>query len=115
MSEIKVKVTIENGDKKEAVIALADTGSTYTTIPKSLASKLGIEYAGFWSADVGGKMVTMPYSFAKITYKGRTVATNVWIHDKIKEIILGVTTLENLGFVIDYRIHALKRTKLRAR
>ena len=81
---------------------LVDTGSTHTTVPASLLSRLEIAPAGrrrFQMAD--GRVVEYPTGFAWVRYNGdQAVVQVVFAPDGVSANI-GATTLENLNLGID--------------
>src|SRR5437899_11929020 len=80
--------------------ALVDTGASFTTVPRALAERLGLE--GFFSQTVrtaAGPM-TVDVSAAYLEYDGRRAVTPVWISDGYSGVLIGVLTLEALALKV---------------
>ena len=97
-----VEVSDMDGQRFEAVEALADTGSSYTVIPASLLRGLGIapqERIEFELAD--GRIIEREIGEARIRVDGRSAATLVVFGDEGVSSLLGAYTLEGVRLAVD--------------
>lgn len=101
----KVKLVIKNPvnpNKKEECIFLVDTGAHYTVIPQFLVKKLQLKSSyvqDFSLAD--GKIIKRSIGGAIINFEGRELPIPVVLGEKDDDPLLGVTTLESFGLMID--------------
>ena len=105
---------LEGGDLIE-VSAMVDTGAAHTMAPKSLLEQLSvppIESDLFTLAD--GSEVEYHIGAARIDIKGRQWPCLV-IFGPEDEYLLGATTLENFGLMVDPESERLVRKQYRAR
>lgn len=105
MGITKVKLTIKNplngGDAMEEEF-LVDSGAHYTVIPQDMVKKLGIKKSytqEFVLAD--GKIIKRDIGSAFVTFEGKELAVPVVLGRKGDSPLLGVTTLEGFGLMID--------------
>lgn len=104
MGTFSATMEIANLNQSEYVefSGLVDTGSTHTTVPESLLSRLRITPTGnrrFQLAD--GRVVEYPTGFAWVRYNGdQAVVQVVFAPDGVGASI-GATTLENLNLGIN--------------
>ena len=105
MGHVRVCGTVANPlnrSLKDELEFIADTGATYTVIPKSVADKLQLKETDkrrFKTAS--GEIVEYPVSEAYITIEGKGVTSLVVIATEKTPTLLGVTTLELLGLQVD--------------
>jgi clan AA aspartic protease len=100
----------------ERVRFLADTGATYTVIPRDIADRLGL------AASPRPMNVTLadgssrPMHFGTVLMKldTREAGVTVLIAPEGAEPLLGVEALEALGLTVDPISHALKPTRTHA-
>ena len=100
------RVTIEIGDPQgsrfDPVEALADTGSTYTWVPRDILSRLGIEPVWrqeFETAD--GRIIEKDLGRTWVRIDGRPEITLVVFGDEGGLPLLGAYTLEGFGLAPD--------------
>lgn len=100
------KVTVEIGDPKgehyEKVEALVDTGATYTWVPRSILSRLGIKPAfrfPFVLAD--GRRIERDMAETRVLLDGQSRTTLVVFGDEGTLPLLGAYTLEGFGLAPD--------------
>ena len=100
------RVSIEIGDPQgqrfEPVEALADTGASFTWLPRSILDRLGIsptEDSEFILAD--GRRTTYGMAWTLIRIEGRTQPTPVVFGDEGTDPLLGVVTLEEFRLGVD--------------
>lgn len=100
---------ISGGDREVRVKALVDSGATLTVIPRALAVELGLRVT-----DRGGVVMTaggpvnVEFSEVKVRLMGREATVRVVISDIIDKVLIGITTLEILGLMIDPTTGTLK-------
>lgn len=100
-----VKLIIKNPikpDKKAEGDFLVDTGAHYTVIPEAFVKKLGLKPAytqEFSLAD--GKIIKRAIGGASVSLEGKELPVPVVLGEKGDSAILGVTTLESFGLMID--------------
>lgn len=103
MGHIFQKVKLENPDNGKYVIenVLVDTDATDTVVPQNIASNLELEKFGKIKVETAKGFSTVYESICRITIKNRKKVVPVVISKTIKRILLGVTTLETMGFKVD--------------
>jgi len=105
MGITKVTLKVKNPSDPKKVIQedfLVDSGAAYTVIPKKYVGQLGLKPSferEFMLAD--GRTVTRQIGNAIIEFQGQEVASPVVLGKKDDSLLLGVLTLEGLGFVLD--------------
>lgn len=100
-------VTLEIGNpadpsKKIKGEFLVDSGAHYTVLPQSYVKKLGLKPSfnqKFSLAD--GKIIERPIGSALIKFENKEGAVMVVLGKKEDSALLGVTTLEAFGLMID--------------
>lgn len=105
MGVITVKLTIKNplnGGEAIEEEFLVDSGAHYTVVPKDLVQKLGIKKSytqEFALAD--GKIIKRDIGSAFVKFEGKELAVPVVLGRKGDSALLGITTLESFGLMID--------------
>lgn len=105
MGVTTVHLTVKNpsGQRKKAEAEfLVDTGAHYTLLPLSIVKKLGLKPSfkqQFSLAD--GKIIGRNIGSAIIIFEGKELAMPVVLGEKDDEALLGLTTLEGFGLMID--------------
>jgi aspartyl protease family protein len=92
---------------------LVDTGSHYTVIPQKMVKELRLKQSfvkSFSLAD--GNIVQRPIGSAVVNFEGKELPIPVVIGEKDDSAILGVTTLEAFGLMIDPFKRKLYESKL---
>ncbi|PUA34017.1 MAG: hypothetical protein B7O98_00985 [Zestosphaera tikiterensis] len=116
MGYVRVKGVIANPLKREVRVEvefIADTGAIYTMISKTIAEKLGLEIMGKRKFRVAsGDAVEYPVAEAYIIVEDRGVTSLVVIGPENTIPLLGVTTLELLGYQVDPVTGKLKPLEL---
>ncbi len=88
-------------DAGATVSALVDTGATNSMLPASLLGTLGIEPVETRTARVAdGRRVAFQTAWARFSAGGRNAIARVAFGPE-GEFLLGATTLEDLGMVVD--------------
>ena len=95
----------------DEVEALADTGATFTKVPRSVAQRTGIQ-AGYEAAvQLGdGRTITRNLALAEVELEGVRRPVLVAISENGEQPLVGYTTLEALGFKVNTVTHALEST-----
>lgn len=88
--------------KSERAEFLVDSGAVYSVVPRSVLKRLGIRPYGkktFPLAD--GTRVTRQVGHAIFALNGEEGASPVIFGEKGDSLLLGVVSLESLGFILD--------------
>jgi len=113
---VRVKGVVANPlrrDIKVEVEFVADAGAIYTVIPRSIADKLGLEITDRRRfRATGGDVVEYPVAEAYIVVEGRGATSLVVVAPKNVTPLLGITTLELLGYQMDPATGKLKPAEL---
>ena len=100
---VKVRVgNPANGRRGEEVSCLVDSGAVYSLIPGRILEQLGIEPHStreFVLAD--GGMIQRRLATATFEYDGRRGDSMVIVGEPGDDPLLGATTLEGFGLVLD--------------
>jgi clan AA aspartic protease len=114
MGHVRVKLIIANPATRQETVevdnALVDTGATWTTIPRDIANRLGLDIVDQVRADTAAGEISVDHSFALIAYDGKQSVSDVLIN--LQEVLVGVVTLEGLRLAVDPRSGRLVDTKL---
>ena len=104
MGHVIVQMRISHLDRpQDAVVvdALVDTGSTLTTIPRELANRLGLPVRGQNRVRTASGVQTSDRSMVWVEIQGKDGFAQVSISDNYPGVLLGVTTMEVIGFAVD--------------
>jgi predicted aspartyl protease len=116
MGYVKIKGFVANPynrDRRVELEFLADTGSMYTSLPKGLLKQLDIEPTGKRTFLVAsGERREYSVGEAYIEIEGIGVTSLVLYGSENVPPLLGVTTLELLGFQVDPITGKLKPAEL---
>ncbi len=115
MGITNVSVSVTNLDQTKKVNGrfLVDTGAAYTVLPKKMADKLklkAIRTQSFSLAD--GTTIKRKLSSAVVKLDDHEAATTVVIGQKDDSALLGVSTLEGMGLMVDPFKRKLRPMKL---
>lgn len=105
MGMTKVKLIIKNPRRPSRRFEedfLVDSGAHYTVLPESLVKSLGLRPSfeqEFSLAD--GTVVKRPVGSALVVFENKELAVPVVLGEKDDSPLLGVTTLESFGLMID--------------
>jgi clan AA aspartic protease len=99
---LKVKViNPEKPDKTKECEFLVDSGATYSVVPQNILKKLGIKPTSSHEFILAnGEVVKKPIGNAYFEYEGKIRAAPVVFGDK-GVFLLGATTIEALGMILD--------------
>ena len=103
MGNFNVELTVSTADfsASESVTALVDTGATFSMIPASQLRRLGIEPDETVEFELaGGEIAEYPTGWAGFAATGRRGRARV-VFGPEDEYLLGATTLEDLGLMVD--------------
>lgn len=98
----RIEVGSLDGERFESIVALVDTGASYTAVPRSLLERLGIRphrRQTLRIAEAG--RVEMEIGRAWIRVNGRTEMALVAFAREDALPVLGATTLQLLGLGVD--------------
>lgn len=116
MGVTTVKLIIKNPfnlSKQQEEEFLVDSGAHYTVIPEDLVKKLGLKPSyiqEFSLAD--GKLIKRAISSAVIRFEEKELAVPVVLGKKDDASLLGLTTLESFGLMLDPFKRRLYHSKL---
>lgn len=105
MGVTTIRLTVKNPTnlaKRVEGEFLVDTGAHYTVIPQPWVKKLGLKPSyeqRFSLAD--GRIMKRHVSGAVVTLQGRELPVPVVLGERGDTALLGVTTLESFGLMID--------------
>lgn len=109
-----VEVEISDLEKKKSTVvkALVDTGASLTVLPKKLADELEIAATSEEKVTTGAGEIKVKGANIWIKIRDREKTNPVWISDIIDRVLIGVVTLESLGFAVDPATGTLKERAL---
>lgn len=91
-----------NGGRTDDVLCLVDSGAVYSLIPGVVLRQLGIEpHATREFVLANGEVVTRRLATATFEYDGRRGDSMVIVGEPGDDPLLGATTLEGFGLVLD--------------
>jgi predicted aspartyl protease len=94
-------------------LALVDTGATYTVVPWSVYEKLNLVIVGKKIVETAKGPTELDESFLVIEIKGKRAVTPVLISSRdLKDVLVGVLTLEALGLAVDPTTGELKESRI---
>jgi clan AA aspartic protease len=104
MGQFKVALPLfpRNGGAPQSVDALVDTGAAYSVVPRSVLEALGcrpLRHQRVVLAD--GRIEEWSVSQVDVECEGRRATTPVLMGPPAGPVLLGATTLEELGLGID--------------
>ena len=93
-------------------LALVDTETTYTVVPWSVYEKLNLIIVGKKIVETAKGSTELDESFLVIEIKGKRGVTPVLISRDLKDVLVGVLTLEALGLAVDPTTGELKESRI---
>ena len=117
MGFVEVQMEIANPldlARKTSLMLLADTGATYSLIPRAVLERIGatpIKRAEFEVAD--GRHIERDIGEVAFFWDGDHAVSRVVFAEEGDTPVLGVTALEELGLQVDPREKQLRPAKLR--
>jgi clan AA aspartic protease len=99
---LKVKViNPEKPKKSEECEFLVDSGAVYSVVPQNILKKLGIKPTSFQEFILAnGEVIEKPIGNAYFEYQDKIRAAPIVFGDK-GVFLLGATTIEALGMILD--------------
>ncbi|MFQ5762638.1 MAG: aspartyl protease family protein [Candidatus Bathyarchaeia archaeon] len=103
-----------HGDRGSKVLekVLVDTGATKTVIDPRTAKEVGVQIISREEVDVKGQPVWLDQGFTRIRLQAVEGVVPVWVSD-VTPPVIGVTTLETLGFKVNPVTGKLEKTRPR--
>lgn len=104
MGQFKVVLTVypRNGGEARRIEALVDTGAGYSVVPRSILESWGCQPVRTQRVVLAdGRMEEWPVSQVDVEYEDRRATTPVLMGPLEGPVLLGATTLEELGLGID--------------
>ena len=105
MGLVRVTVEIANpqdGSRSQTVRnALVDTGASKTLLPRSIADELQLPVVGTANVRTVDGHSDVDQCQAILRIQGRQTYHEVFVSDTYPGVLIGVLTLESLGFVVD--------------
>jgi len=109
---VKAKVTNPLSGVNAEEEALVDTGATYTVIPWRTYEKLDLRLVGEKEVETAKGLTRLDESFAIIEIQGKRGLTPLLVSKDLKDLLIGVLTLEALGLTVDPTTGKLKETRI---
>lgn len=100
-----IEVEIANPAKpeiREKIELMVDSGAAYSVIPRKIIRKLGIKPYGteaFFLTD--GERIERKIASAEFFYQGKRGPSRIIIGETGDSALMGVVTLESMGFMLD--------------
>ncbi len=102
-------LTISGPSGSDTFRCLVDTGSTFTKIPAALGRRLGLEVVSEVQVELSdGRVITRPLALATAGLEGVRMPVLVTLAEDEAQPLIGVTTLEYLGFKVDPIVERLE-------
>jgi clan AA aspartic protease len=105
MGHVRVQLRISNPEDTSRAVevpgALVDTGATWTTVPRTLITNLGLRQVGTIRVRTAAGPQELQQSYAQLELAGKSFVTNISVSDTLDTVLIGVTTLEALGLAVD--------------
>ena len=114
MGHVEAKVALSNPEAgtRADEIGLVDTGATLTltVLPRKLADSLRLPIRTRSKAMTAGGPISIDLSDVCVVIEGKTATVRVAISDVVDRLLIGVTTLETLGLIVDPLTSQLKES-----
>ena len=111
-SWVEVEISDLERKKSTKIKALVDTGASLTVLPEKLAAELGIHTTSEEKVTTGAGEIKVKGADVWIKIRGREKTNPIWISDIIDKVLIGVVTLESLGFAVDPKTGMLREEPL---
>lgn len=106
---VKARFMGNRGDK--IADALIDTGATYTVIPRRLAEEIGAPGTGIYAeVKTANGVAKLEFTHVVLEIEGIRALEAVLVSDSLEIPLIGVRTLEGLGFRVDPTTGKLEKT-----
>lgn len=106
---IRVGISKLNEQNFKYYYAMVDTGATLTVIPSKIAEENGIKREEAKRVLTGSGTAIMYEGRVDIEINGERLPQRIWISDSMERILIGVTTLEQLGLSVDPKKGTLRK------
>jgi predicted aspartyl protease len=112
LGHVEVKVSLSNPEAgtRADETGLVDRGATLTVLPRKLANALQLPIKARSKAMTAGGSIAIELSDAQMEIAGKTAIVRVAISDVVDTLLIGVTTLETLGLIVDPLTSQLKES-----
>lgn len=104
MGQFRVDVTfhVRHDGRSRTIEALVDTGAAYTVVPRQILESLGCQPIRIQRVVLAnGRIEDWAMTQMDVEYEGRRVTTPILMGPANGPVLLGATTLEELGLGID--------------
>ena len=103
MFEVNVKIaSLAAPSRTEELSLLVDTGATLSWIPRTILEKLGAQaFSRLPFALADGRRLERDTTAVLLTVDGRKAPVQVAFAEEGEEAVLGATSLEGLGLMVD--------------
>jgi clan AA aspartic protease len=105
MGHVRVSVRIANPNDRDHAVevqdALVDTGATWTTLPRRIADDLQLDIVGKFRVRTAAGPQELDQSYAYIEIENKALVSHVLVSDTYSGVLIGVTTLEGMGWAVD--------------
>jgi clan AA aspartic protease len=105
MGHVRVGIRLARPERRREAVevadALVDTGATWTSLPRGLAERLGLEVIGQMAVKTAAGVQMLDQSYAYVELDGKRMVAPVLVSDTLDGVLIGVTTLEALGLAVD--------------
>ncbi len=116
MGHVRVNVRVANPadplERVEIPNALIDTGSTWSVLPRRYADQLRLPLADDVTVRTAAGLQRLRQSYAWLELQGKHLVEGVLVTDSYPDLIIGVTTLEKLGFAVGPKTERLVDSEL---
>jgi aspartyl protease family protein len=99
---VRVEIAGLGHDRFQPLVALVDTGATYSFVPRNVLDRLGVAPEEEWPFVLAdGREVHYDVAAVRVRLQGRTRHTLAVFGDEGSEPLLGAYTLEGFGLAAD--------------
>lgn len=114
MGHVRVEAKIANPltSQEVKVVAFVDTSATFTVVPSWICEKLDLRIVGKKRVESAKGYADLDESFAVVEIEGKQGVTPILISRELKDVLIGVLTLEALGLTVDPITSKLKETRI---
>jgi len=99
---VNIEIGDPLGNRFEPLEALADTGSSYTWVPRDVLQRLGVPVQARWEFELAnGQVIEREIAQTWVRYNGNSHITFVVFGDEGSSPLLGAYTLEGFRLAAD--------------
>jgi len=99
--EVRVELSNPEAGTNAAEVGLVDTGAALTVLPRKLAETLRLSVKDEAKAMTAGGPISIQLSEVQVRIGEKIATVRVAISNVIDRVLIGVTTLETLGLIVD--------------